>query len=193
MQGRKSFVDCCILSQREKSKDPLYYLEKIEQIFTHMMPMEKRIFKDGAGRDHVRLECKDSHDFAVFVETWSSLLKQILGKIPKHSQKKMDPTHATKHLKKELFLVMKIQTDLTNLSNYLMNLANSIYPLMGLKVFYEDIADGVITYIQDDSDFKTLLTPISNEKVVREYYQKLGITSEDFLAQREKILKNVVP
>ncbi len=193
MHGTKSFIDCSILSQRDRTKDPIFYLEKVEKIFTQMMPLDKQSFKDKTGRNHIRLECKDNQQFEAFIKKWSLYFDNLLDALPKsmkHPPTKSLPKEDAPSLKKEVYLVMKIQTNLTNLSNYLLNLANGIYSRLGLNIFYESVADGLITYIQEKSDFDTFLRPISNEKTVREYYQKLGIKSEDFLTQRGKILKN---
>ncbi len=155
--------------------------------------MDKQSFKDKTGRYHIRLECKDNQQFEAFIKKWSFYFDNLLDALPKsikHSPTKIRHKEDAPSLKKEVYLVMKIQTNLTNLSNYLLNLANGIYSRLGLKIFYESVADGLITYIQEKSDFDTFLRPLSNEKTVREYYQKLGIKSEDFLTQRGKILKN---
>ena len=193
MRASNSFIDICIISQREKTKDPKSYLEKVEQIFTHMMPMDRAVFVDTTGRDHIRLECRRDQDFTTFVDKWSSFFDRLLLEIPntlRNSPLERGPQQNASPLKNEVFLVLKIQTNLTKLVNYLLNLANGIYPLLGLNIFYESVADGLVSYIQNKSDFDGFLRPLSNEKAVRDYYQKLGVKSDEFLTQRGKILKN---
>ncbi len=192
MRVTSSFIDICIISQRDRIKDPTTYLGKIEPIFTRMMPVDRRIFVDTMGRDHVLLECRRDQDFTAFIEKWSSFFEKLLIELPetlKNTLPKNQPQKNASALKKGVFLVLKIQTNLTRLVNYLLNFANGIYPLLGVHIFYESVEDGLIAYIQDESDFETFLRPLSNEKIVQEFYQKLGIKSKDFFTHREKILK----
>ncbi len=186
MRATSSYIDVSIISQRDRTKNPISYLEKVQLIFTRMMPMDRQNFVDQAGKEHVRLECRRDQDFTAFINKWSVFFDTLMREFPNPDK---FPLHQeASRSKNGVYLVLKIQTNLTRLVHYLINLANGIYPLIGLRVYYESVADGLITYIQEESDFETFLRPLSNERIVREYYQKLGIKSEDFFARREKIL-----
>ncbi len=195
MQGTKPFIDCSILSYRDRSKDSIFYLEELSQIFTRMMPMNKRSFKDETGRLHIRLECKDNQQFEAVFKKWCLHFEKLLDSLPKTMKRPLTKSLTKKDapsVKNEAYLVIKIQTNHGILPNYPTNLANAIYPLMGLQVFYETVLDGFIAYIQEESDFNTILTSLWDEKRVREYCEKLAIKSEEHITQSGKILKNAV-
>ncbi len=184
------FLDISVVEQKEKSVDPRHYLDIIKTYFSTFQRCTTREYMLG-NTLHYELKFADNLEVEEF---WAGRAKlflknyEIFQKLGLKSARKWIPYE---DWPEDSTLIIQLITNVGFTFDEYHRAAMKVFPVAGYNVHYEKIPNGLKINMLEDFDFEVLFVNQIDNNSMKEHYQKLGITSEEFFKERQIALLEI--
>ncbi len=184
------FLDISVTELKDNNVDPRYYLDKIQAFFSTFLKCTTREYNLG---NTLHYELKFANNLQV-EEFWAARAKiflknfEIIQKLGIKSTRKWIPYE---DWPEGSTLIIQLVTNVGFTFDEYHRAAMKIFPSAGYNVHYEKIPNGLKINLLDDFDFEALFVNQVNEASIRAHYEKLGITSEEYFKERQRVFLEI--
>ncbi len=183
-------LDICILEQFDNDSDQRNYLEIIKNYFSAFLRSTTREYLLG-NTLHYELRFADNLEVEEFWATRAKLLLKNLEIFQRLYSKSI-----RKHLPYEDWpdghtLIVQLITNVGFTFDEFHRAARKVFPYAGYNVHFEKIPNGLKVNMLENFDFEALFVNFTDEKVMREHYRQLGITSEEYFRERQRAFQEI--
>jgi hypothetical protein len=185
------YLDTSIVEQQDTNVDPHTYLDVIQKWFSTFLKCTTREYFLG-NTLHYELRFADNLQFEEFWAVRARSLLKNLEIFQKYSLKATRKFIAYEDWPDNPFLIVQLITNVGFTLDEYRRAARKVYPYAGYNVFLESIPNGLKISMLEPFDFEATWVIHIDENSIREHYHKIGITSEEYLKERQRALQEIL-